>query len=227
MLAARIGSWDDQDDPVEAPHEMLSLAIEYLDSNATEPVIGLGQWILSPQTMVRHFQRGANLDNILQEPRLFRRDEEATLHGLAGGLDTVIDVYDVGANEIVTFRPSRATPNSSRWIIRYPNGTYGAVLTRDMDGAGFGPLQDRGRDNNGFSPVADRSADIEEEGGGPTNFMDEAGNMDGCDTGRMTRQQRSTCWKERMSWCELSKTEPPPSLLDFGFDSFHHPRQDW
>ena len=45
--------------------------------------------------------------------------------------------------------------------------------------------------------------------------------------GRMTRQQRSTCWKERMSWCELSKTAPPPSLIDFGFDSFHHPRQDW
>ena len=64
MFAAPIGSWDDQDDPVEAPHEMLSLAIEYLDSSAAEPVIGLGQWILSPQRMVRHFRRGVNLDDI-------------------------------------------------------------------------------------------------------------------------------------------------------------------
>ena len=103
MFAALIGSWDDKDNPVEAPHEMLSLAIEYLDSSAAEPVIGLGQWVLSPQTMVRHFRRGANLGDILQEPRLLRRDEEATLHGLAGGLDTVIDMYDVGANKIVTF----------------------------------------------------------------------------------------------------------------------------
>ena len=44
MFAALIGSWDDQDSPVEAPHEMLSLAIEYLDSNAAEPVIGLRHW---------------------------------------------------------------------------------------------------------------------------------------------------------------------------------------
>ena len=53
-----------------------------------------------------------------------------------------------------------------------------------MDGAGLTPLQDRGRDNNGFSPVADRSADIEEEGDGTTNFLDEAGNMDGYDMGQ-------------------------------------------
>ena len=140
--------------------------------------------------MVRHFRKGANPDNILQEPRPLRRDEEATLHGLAGGLDTVIDVYDVGANEIVTFRPSRATPNSSRWIIRYPNGTYGAALTRDMDGAGLGPLQDRGRDNNGFSPVADRSADIEEEGVAQLISWTKRVTWMATTRGRMTRQQR-------------------------------------
>ena len=51
-------------------------------------------------------------------------------------------MYGVGANEIVTFRPSRPTPNITRWIIRYLNGTYGAALARDIVGSGPGPLPD-------------------------------------------------------------------------------------
>ena len=54
-------------------------------------------------------------------PRLLLGDEEIALHGLAGGLDSVIDVYDVTANEIVTFG-STTFPSRARWIVRYPNG---------------------------------------------------------------------------------------------------------
>ena len=82
---------------------------------------------------------GVNLDDIIHEPRLRMRDEEATLHGLAGGLNTIIEVYDVGANVIVTHWPSRPTPNRARWIVRYPNGSYSASLSREADRAGPGP----------------------------------------------------------------------------------------
>ena len=121
-------------------------AVEFLDSNAGEPVIGLGQWMMSPETMIQHFNMGYSFADIMDEPRLLVRDEEATLHSLAGGLNTIIEVYDVGANEIVTFQPSRLTPSRSRWIIRYPNGMYGAALETDAVGNGPEVLPDRGRE---------------------------------------------------------------------------------
>ena len=55
MFAALIGSWSDPRRQAEAPHEMLAQAIEYLDANAGEAVIGLGQWMMSPETMIQHF----------------------------------------------------------------------------------------------------------------------------------------------------------------------------
>ena len=103
MFAALIGSWSDPRRSAEAPHEMLAQAVEYLDSNSGVPVIGLGQWMMSPETMIQHFNMGYNFTDIMDEPRLLIRDEEATLHSLAGGLSTAIEVYDVGANEIVAF----------------------------------------------------------------------------------------------------------------------------
>ena len=78
LFAALIGSWDDPSNPVDAPYEMLSQAIDCPDSNTSEPIIGLGQWLLSPQTTVQQFRMGVNLDNIMQEPRLLLRNEEGT-----------------------------------------------------------------------------------------------------------------------------------------------------
>ena len=146
MFAALIGSWDDPSRPADAPYEMLAQAVEYLDSNTDEPIIGLRQCMMSPQTMLQHYNMGFSFDDIMDEPRLLLRDEEATLHSLAGGLNTVIDVYDVGAKEIVTFRPNRDTPTSTRWIVRYPNGTYGAALDREAMGSGPAVPQDRDRE---------------------------------------------------------------------------------
>ena len=114
MFAALIGSWSDPRRPAEAPHEMLAQAVEFLDSNAGEPVIGLGQWMMSPETMIQNFNMGYNFADIMDEPRLLVRDEEATLHSLAGGLNTTIEVYDVGVNEIVTFQPCSSTPSRTR-----------------------------------------------------------------------------------------------------------------
>ena len=101
---------------------------------------------MSPETMIRHFSMGVSFEDISEDPRLLLRDEEAALHSLAGGLNIVIDVYDVGANEIVTFSPSRRTPNRTRWIIRYPNGMFGAARERDAVGQEPGPAQDRDRE---------------------------------------------------------------------------------
>ena len=50
MFAALIGSWGDPRRPADAPHEMLAQAVEFLDSNAGEPVIGLGQLMMSTST---------------------------------------------------------------------------------------------------------------------------------------------------------------------------------
>ena len=57
---------------------------------------------MTPETMIQHFNMGYNFNDIMDEPRLLLCDEEATLHSLAGGLHTTSEVYDVGANEIVT-----------------------------------------------------------------------------------------------------------------------------
>ena len=87
MFAALIGSWDCPTRLAEAPFEMLGQAIEYLDFNTGEPTVGFGQWMLSPQTMNQHFSMGVSLDDILDDPRLLLRDEEAALHSLVGGLN--------------------------------------------------------------------------------------------------------------------------------------------
>ena len=97
--------------------------------------------------MIQHFNMGYNFKDIMDEPRLLLRDEEATLHSLAGGLNTAIEVYDVGANEIVTFQPSKSTPSRTRWIIRHPNGMYGAALERDAEGPGPVVQPDLGRED--------------------------------------------------------------------------------
>ena len=77
LFAALIGSWSDPRRQIEAPHEMLAQAIEYLDANAGEACIGLGQWMMSPETMIQHFNMGYNYSDIMEEPRLLIRDEEA------------------------------------------------------------------------------------------------------------------------------------------------------
>ena len=59
----------------------------------------------------------------------------------ARSLNTSIDVYDVGANEIVPFRPNIPTPNNARWIVRNPTGTNGDSLAREVVGAGPAPSQ--------------------------------------------------------------------------------------
>ena len=71
-------------------------------------------------------------------PRHLLGEEEAALHGLAGGLDTVIEVYDATANEIVTYGTA-TSPTRARWIVRYPNGTYGASLIKGVDDQLPGP----------------------------------------------------------------------------------------
>ena len=104
---------------------MLAQAVGYLDSKTEEPIIGLEQWMMSPETMIQHFNMGYSFTDIMKESRLLLRDEEATVHSLAGELNTAIELYDVGANETVAFQPSRATPSRTRWIIRYSNGMCG------------------------------------------------------------------------------------------------------
>ena len=78
-------------------------------------------------------------------PRLLLGDEEIALHGLAGGLDSVIDVYDVTSNEIVTFG-STTSPPRARWIVRYPNETYGESLLEGIDDQLPGHPADRPRE---------------------------------------------------------------------------------
>ena len=158
MFAALIGSWSDPRRQAEAPHEMLAQAIEYLDANAGEAVIGLGQWMMSPETMIQHFNMGYNYRDIMEEPRLLIRDEEAALHSLAGGLNTTIEVYDVGANEIVKFQPSGSAPTRTRWIVRYPNGMYGAALDRNAEGTGPEVPNDRGREEVQQEPTVPQEA---------------------------------------------------------------------
>ena len=65
-------------------------------------------------------------------PRLLLGDEEAALHALAGGLDTIIEVFDVTTNETVSFG-SATTPTRVRWIVRYSNGTNKASLVEGSD----------------------------------------------------------------------------------------------
>ena len=103
--------------------------------------------MMSPETMIQHFNMGYNFTDTMDEPRLLIRDEENSLHSLVGGLDTSIEVYEVGANEIVTFQPSRSTPSRKRWIVRYPNGMYGAALERDAVETGPEVLPDWGRED--------------------------------------------------------------------------------
>ena len=89
----------------------------------------------------------ALLLEIASFPRHILGEEEAALHGLAGGLDTVIEVYDATANEIVTYG-AETSPTRTRWLVRYPNGTYGASLIIGVDDQlpGPGPAEDRPRE---------------------------------------------------------------------------------
>ena len=90
-------------------------------------------------------------------PRLLLGDEEIALHGLAGGLDSVINVYDVTANEIVTFG-STTSPSIARWIVRYPNGTYGASLLDGVDDQLPGPPADRPKEQSLREPYRPEGA---------------------------------------------------------------------
>ena len=137
MLAAIIGSWVDRDD-FGAPEWMLGCATEHMYANEVEQVIRIGGMTTTTASLVEQFQMQHTLFEMAAYPRLLLGEEEAALHGLAGGLDTVIEVYDATANEIVTFG-APTLPSKARWIVRYPNGTYGASLRKGLDDQLSGP----------------------------------------------------------------------------------------
>ena len=111
---------------------MLARAAKYMYANEEELVIRIGGTTITPFSLVGRFRMNQTLFDMAAYPRLLLGDEEVALHGLAGGLDSMIDVYDVTANEIVTFGAA-ASPSSARWIVRYPNGTYGVCLLESID----------------------------------------------------------------------------------------------
>ena len=128
MLAAIIGFWIDRDD-FGAPEWMLDRAAEYMYANEVERVIRIGGMTTTLASLVEQFQMQHTLFEMAAYPRLLLGKEKAALHGLAGGLDTVIEVYDATANEMVTFR-APTSPSRARWIVRYPNGTPGPAEDR-------------------------------------------------------------------------------------------------
>ena len=146
MLAALIGSWNDRDS-FGAPDWMLERAAEYMYANEEEQVIKIGRTTTTPARLVEQLQMQHTLLEIASFPRHILGEEEAALHGLAGGLDTVIEVYDATANEIVTYG-TETSPTRTRWLVRYPNGTYGASLIIGVDDQlpGPGPAEDRPRE---------------------------------------------------------------------------------
>ena len=147
MLAAIIGSWVDRDD-FGAPEWMLGCATEYMYANEVEQVIRIGGMTTTTASLWSDSRCSTHtLFEMAAYPRLLLGEEEAALHGLAGGLDTVIVVYDATANEIVTFG-APTSPSRARWIVRYPNGTYGASLREGLDDqlSGPGPAEDRPRE---------------------------------------------------------------------------------
>ena len=146
MLAALIGSWVDRDE-FGGPDWMLERAAEFMYANEDEPVIRIGRNITTPANMVEQLQMHHTLLEMAAFPRHLLGEEEAALHGLAGGLDTVIEVYDATANEIV-MHGATTSPTRARWIVRYPNGTYGASLCNGTDDQlpGPGPAEDRPRE---------------------------------------------------------------------------------
>ena len=146
MLAALIGSWNDRDS-FGAPDWMLERAAEYMYANEEEQVIKIGRTTTTPASLVEQLQMQHTLLEIASFPRHILGEEEAALHGLAGGLDTVIEVYDATANEIVTYG-AETSPTRARWLVRYPNGTYGASLIVGVDDQlpGPGPAEDRPRE---------------------------------------------------------------------------------
>ena len=152
MLAALIGSWVDRDD-FNGPDWMLGRAAEYMYANEEEQVIRIGGLTTTPASLVEQFQMQHTLYEMAAFPRHLLGEEEAALHGLAGGLDTVIEVYDATANKIVTFG-APTSPSRARWIVRYPNGTYGASLREGLDDQlpGPGPTEDRPREPPSSEP---------------------------------------------------------------------------
>ena len=173
MLAALIGSWVDRDD-LGGPDWMLERAAEYMYANEAEQVIRIGRTIMTPANLVEQFQMQHTLFDITAFPRHLLGEKEAALHGLAGGLDTVIEVYDATANEIVTYGAT-TSPTRARWIVRYPNGTYGASLCRGLDDQlpGPGPAEDRPRE----PPPSEPDRPDEAQGAGYYTSYTEATNI--------------------------------------------------
>ena len=99
MLAALIGSWVDRDN-FGGPDWMLSRAAEYMYANEEEPVIRIGALTTTPASLVEQFQMQHTLYEMAAFPRHLLGEEEAALHGLAGGLDTVVEVYDATAKKL-------------------------------------------------------------------------------------------------------------------------------
>ena len=161
LLAALIGSWVDRDE-FGGRDWMLERAAEFMYANEDEQVIRIGRNISTPANIVEQLQMHHTLLEMAVFPRHLLDDEEAALHGLAGGLDTVIEVYDATVNEIVMYGAT-TSPTRARWIVRYPNGTYGASLCNGTDDQlpGPGPAEDRPREP---PPRANRTARMRREG---------------------------------------------------------------
>ena len=96
MLAALIGSWVDQG-ALGAPEWMLGRAAEYMYANEEELVIRIGGMTITPSSLVEQFRMHQTLFDMAAYPRLLLNEVEVALHGLAGGLDKVIEVYAIPA----------------------------------------------------------------------------------------------------------------------------------
>ena len=166
MLSALIGSWKVATE-LSAPEWMLGRAAEYMYANE-EVVIRIGATTITPSSLVQQFRMNQALFDMTANPRLMLGEEEVALHGLAGGLDTVIEVYDVTANELVTFGTT-TSPTRTRWIVRYPNGTYGTSLREGIDIQLPGPSDDRPRE----SPPREPDRPVGAQGAGHyTSYME-------------------------------------------------------
>ena len=98
-------------------------------ANEEEMVIAIRRWTITPAVLIQQFRTTHTLYECAANPRMLLGDKEAALHGLAGGLDTIIEVLDVAANEIITFG-SATSPTRAQWIVLYPNWTHKLALSK-------------------------------------------------------------------------------------------------
>ena len=146
MLAAIIGSFVDTDGSLALePSLMLERAAEHMGANDQELIIRIGPETVTPAALRSRLRMVHGWMDVMDNPRLILTDEEYALHGLAGGLDTLLQVYDVQAGDIVTYG-QETSPMRARWIVRYPDGAYGACLVEGTPEGQPGPAEDRPRE---------------------------------------------------------------------------------